>query len=239
MRRVSGNHDASAFSVPLNDLQVRFGRLRALPWIVFVLLLVSIFAQIVVNGFVEQHSWLDALAIGTVIGLPISLVAGMAATRWFSARDADAFARQVLSLGGVTVTRAEAATLMSHARRISTHGMGRDVREPPPEYEVPLSTELSTSLRLTWAHSGGYHMTVVVPPTNANRAGDGCETCRTGWNRTGTIPDELGVSPHLQTYVYRRATCGTYWESVFGSYPRPISAHQADQLRSTSDFEPY
>lgn len=230
------------FTVPLNQ-RVGFGWLRVVPWTVFVVLLVSVFVQIIVNGYVEQHDWLDALAMGTVIGLPVSAAAGVASTWWFRRRAADVFAREVQKRGGVTVTRAEALLLIGHAVSISTHWSGasqiHERREPPPEYDVPLSAEPATSLHLSYRHPAGYQMTVVGPRTGHDAAGDGCEICRAAWGTAGRTIEQLGVSPHLQTYLFRCDACRTYWESVVGSYPRPISARKARRLRDAEDFEPY
>ena len=152
-----------SFTVPPDVLRARPSRLRRLPWTVLALLIVSVVVQIVVNGLVDQRHWLDALAIGTLVAIPIAAAAGAATVRRCSGRDADALARQVRSRGGIVVTRAEARLLMRHALDISTHWTGRDVREPAPEHDVPLATEVGTVLRLSSPRPGTYEMTVLGP----------------------------------------------------------------------------
>jgi uncharacterized Zn finger protein len=70
-------------------------------------------------------------------------------------------------------------------------------------------------------------------------SGDGCPICHEAWQTSGTIADRLGVSPRLQTYLYRCVDCGTFWEQVVSHHARPIPASEAAAFLALADFEPY
>ena len=68
---------------------------------------------------------------------------------------------------------------------------------------------------------------------------DGCPICRSDWTTHGSIDTTIGVSPRLQTYLYRCVECGTFWESVISNWPRTVHPDEAAAFMSEPDFEPY